>query len=121
MDFKTVNIYNSNIAVFEGNEIVINDTASALDLLSTLSYGYQCYSAVLKKENVCGDFFDLKTGLAGEILQKFVNYHFSVAIVGDFSNVSSKALRDFIFESNKGKTVFFAANAEDALKKLSQI
>jgi len=39
----------------------------------------------LNKSAICDDFFDLSTGLAGEILQKFVNYHVKIAIVGDFS------------------------------------
>ena len=65
------------------------------------------------------DFFDLKTRFAGEILQKFSNYDVKLAIVGDFSKYSSKSLRDFIYESNKGKLIFFADNLNTALMKLS--
>ena len=56
--------------------------------------------------------------MAGEILQKFSNYRMRLVIVGDFSALESKSLRDFIYESNKGKLVGFVSTAEEALHKL---
>jgi hypothetical protein len=44
-----------------------------------------------------------------------------VAIVGDFSVYTSKSLRDFIYESNKGKCIFFLNSEEQALEKLSGV
>ena len=41
-----------------------------------------------------------------------------VAIVGDFEIYSSKSLRDFIYESNRGSQVFFLSTEEAAVKKL---
>ncbi|MCI9429658.1 MAG: DUF4180 domain-containing protein [Lachnospiraceae bacterium] len=35
--------------------------------------------------------------MAGEILQNFTNYHFRIAIYGDYSQYTSKPLRDFIY------------------------
>lgn len=64
-------------------------------------------------------FFDLRSGLAGEVLQKVVNYRLRLAIVGDFSVYESKALRDFIFESNKGKTIAFVSTVDEAFKTLT--
>jgi hypothetical protein len=57
-------------------------------------------------------FLDLKTRLAGEMLQKFVNYGRQVAIVGDLSAAIavSGALRDFVRESNRGRSVWFVAD-----------
>ena len=54
-------------------------------------------------------FLDLKTRLAGEVLQKFVNYGLKVALVGDISAAvaRSEALRDFVRESNRGRSVWF--------------
>ncbi len=54
-------------------------------------------------------FFDLRTKLAGEILQKLVNYNLKCAIIGDISAHLSKsnALRDFVYESNQGAHVHF--------------
>jgi hypothetical protein len=65
-------------------------------------------------------FFDLKTKIAGEILQKFSNYRIGLAIVGDFSKYESKSMKDFIFESNKTKHVNFVEMLEDALNIFSK-
>jgi hypothetical protein len=64
------------------------------------------------------DFFDLKSGLAGEILQKFSNYRVKLALAGDFSEIRSKSLKDFIRECNRGKTIFFVNSINDALSRL---
>lgn len=73
---------------------------------------------IIHKENIAPEFFDLKTGLAGAILQKFVNYSIPLAIVGDFSNITSDALKAFIYESNRGKQIFFLESVEKAIQKL---
>jgi hypothetical protein len=55
------------------------------------------------------EFFRLRSGLAGEILQKAANYRLKFAVVGDVSEhaASSDALRDFIVECNRGREIFF--------------
>lgn len=73
----------------------------------------------LIKKIVADDFFVLSSGVAGEILQKFVNYQAKLAIFGDYSKYTSKPLKDFIFESNKGKNVFFVDDENQAIEKLS--
>jgi len=106
------------IAKVAGNEIVINELEDAVDLLGNSEYlGASCI--VLLKEQINPDFFNLKTGLAGDILQKFSNYKKRLAIVGDFSNISSKSLKDFIYESNKTRRINFIASMEEAEAILS--
>ncbi|GGE02273.1 DUF4180 domain-containing protein [Paenibacillus nasutitermitis] len=107
------------IAVISGSEMLITDVQSALDLIATVNYETGCNRIVLNKSAVCEDFFNLKTRLAGDVLQKFINYHIKIAIVGDFSGYSSENLKDFIFESNKGKDLFFLSDEKQALEKLS--
>lgn len=55
------------------------------------------------------DFFRLRTRVAGEIVQKFVNYRIQLAIIGDISvqSAESQALRDFVYESNQGEALWF--------------
>jgi len=64
-------------------------------------------------------FFDLRSGLAGEILQKFTTYRMKLVIIGDFSQYTSKSLQDFIYESNKGNHILFVSNEEEAVAKFS--
>jgi hypothetical protein len=110
---------NVDIAIVSSSEILITDVQSALDFIATLNFEAGCDCIILNKSAICEDFFNLKTRLAGEILQKFINYHIKIAIVGDFSVYSSKSLRDFIYESNKGKDLFFLSNEKQAVEKLS--
>ncbi|SHJ20092.1 protein of unknown function [Desulfosporosinus lacus DSM 15449] len=54
---------------------------------------------ILNKAAICEDFFDLSTKIAGDILQKFVNYDMKIAVLGDFYFYKSKSLKDFLFEN----------------------
>lgn len=101
------------------SEKVITDTQSALDLLATVNYETGANRIVINKENVEDTFFVLSTGLAGEILQKFVNYHAKVAIYGDYTKYTSKPLKDFIYESNRGNHIFFVPTKEEAIERLA--
>jgi hypothetical protein len=60
-------------------------------------------------------FFALHTGLAGEVMQKFTQYRMRLAVVGDISVqvANSKALRDLVFESNRGHHVWFVADLDE--------
>ena len=40
-----------------------------------------------------------------------------IAIVGDFSVYNSKSLKDFIFECNNGKDIFFLPDENQALER----
>ena len=108
-----------HFALVNGDEKVIVDTQSALDLLMTAKYEAETKDIVINKALVSDDFFMLSTGMAGEILQKLINYGGRIAFYGDFSRYTSKPLRDFIYESNNGRDVFFAATQEEAVAKLS--
>lgn len=100
--------------------IVIDDAQSALDMLMSAKYDFGTSNIVIDKKLVNEKFFVLSSGLAGEILQKFVNYHGRIAIYGDYSHYTSKPLKDFIYESNKGKDVFFTATIEEAVDMLTR-
>jgi hypothetical protein len=65
-------------------------------------------------------FLDLKSGLAGEVIQKFVNYGLRLAILGDISAAvaASAALHDFVYESNRGAHVWFVADMDALRAKL---
>ncbi len=86
----------------------------------TVKYETGAERIVIPKEVICENFFILSTGLAGEILQKFMNYHIKAAIYGDYSKYTSKPLKDFIYESNHGNDFFFVASQEEAIQKLTQ-
>lgn len=109
-----------DLAIVSSGETVIVDAQSALDLAMSVRYETGSANLVLDKKLICEEFFILSTGVAGEILQKFINYHVRAAIYGDYSHYTSKPLKDFIYESNHGRHFFFVATKEEAIQKLTQ-
>ncbi|MFE7114523.1 DUF4180 domain-containing protein [Streptomyces sp. NPDC057654] len=91
----------------------------ALDLIGNASYqGAQW--VVIPAERFDASFFQLSTRVAGDIVQKFVNYRVGLVVMGDISNYTedSSALRDFIRECNRGRQTWFVADAEELGERL---
>jgi hypothetical protein len=105
---------NLQIAELVSDDILIQTSDDGTQLLADLYYqGFDL--VVMRSEQLDPSFFDLKSGLAGEVLQKCSNWRIRLAIIGNFGNINSKSLRDFIFESNKGKLVNFVGSLGEAL------
>ena len=121
MKVKVMNENGIDVSVVNSDEVLIKDVQSALDLMMNVLYNNGCERVAINKEAICEEFFDLSTRLAGEILQKFVDYHIKIAVVGDFSKYTSTSLRDFIYESNNGRHVFFLTDEKQAVQKLSSV
>lgn len=119
MKTEVIKKNNAEVAVVNSDELLITDVQSALDLIMTVTYETGCSNIAVNREAVINDFFVLSTCLAGEILQKFINYGVRFAIYGDFSKYTSKPLRDFMYESNKGKDIYFQPTVSLAVAKLS--
>ena len=121
MNIELVKTEGPPVAVIDSDELIIKDAGSALDFVMSIQYENKTDRIALNKEAIAEDFFILSTGLAGEVLQKFINYHVKFAVYGDFSKYTSKPLKDFIYESNHGSNTFFADTREDAVSKLSLV
>ena len=118
MKIETHTVHQTKIAEVISDDVLVKTAEDGLDLLGTLYYeGFD--KIILHEKNITPDFFDLKNGIAGEILQKFSNYRVPLALVGDFSKYPGKSMRDFIFESNKTGHVNFVSAVAEALDKLS--
>ena len=121
MDIMKTEVNGVNIAIVNSDEVVIKDVQTALDLMATVQYEAECDRIGIYKSLLSEQFFDLKTRLAGEILQKFTNYQVKVAIIGDFSTYPSQSFKDFIYECNSGKAIFFLPTEQQAIEKLSML
>jgi len=112
------NINGISIAEVISEGVIIHETQDALDLMADC--GYQgARSIIIQEKNIIPEFFDLKTGIAGDILQRFSNYDVRLAIVGDFSRFKSKSLRDFVRESNRVGRINFVGSLQEAKDKLT--
>lgn len=118
MEIKTHHFNNAKIAEVISDGIIINSAQDGLDLLGNIYY-QDFDKVIIYEKNITPEFFDLKTKIAGDILQKFSNYRVRLAIVGDFSKYESKSIKDFIFGSNQTKHIHFVENIAEALEKLS--
>ncbi|KFF24295.1 DUF4180 domain-containing protein [Chryseobacterium vrystaatense] len=117
MEIISHDINTIKIAEITSDKIILQSVQDGLDLLGNMYYqGFD--KVIIYEKNITPDFFDLKTKIAGDILQKFSNYRVGLAIVGDFEKYQSKSIRDFIFESNKTKHINFTETLEDALTRL---
>lgn len=119
--FDIVEKNGAKVAVVRDKGTLITDGQSAVDFMSEVLEKTGCDRVIVDKCIVPEEFYDLSSGLAGSILQKFVNYRVKIAFVGDFSVYESKSLRDFIYESNKGGDVFFLPGQQEAIDKLSLV
>jgi hypothetical protein len=96
------------------------DGRGVSDLIGAL-FGSETNTVAIPVGRLGADFLDLRTGLAGEVLQKLVNYRYRVAILGDIIEAlaASKSLQDFVRESNRGATVWFVADLAALERKLA--
>jgi hypothetical protein len=118
MEIISHSIRDISIVEIQAKGLVIAKAGDGLNLLGNVYYpGFD--RMILYEKNITPDFFDLKNGMAGEILQKFSNYRMRLAIVGDFSAYQSKSIRDFMYESNQGRRINFVSTLEEAIKVLS--
>ena len=116
MNIKTIN----DVAIVNSDEIVIKDTQSAIDFIMSVKYETNCNKIALNKNAIIDNFFILSSRIAGEILEKFITYKTKFAIYGDYSKYTSKPLKDFIYESNNGKDIFFVPTEDEAVKMLNK-
>jgi len=119
MKINNIEIGGEPITEIISDSIELSSAQDAVDMMA------KCFPSgsrklIIHQKNICPEFFDLKTRVAGEILQKFINYYFKIAIVGDFSKYTSKTLKDFIYESNKHGEINFVESVEEARQKLTK-
>ena|SRR5689334_8283019 len=89
----------------------LHSERDAIDIVGA-ALSARCNFVVVPVERLDDAFFSLKTRIAGEIIQKFVNYELRLAIIGDIARhvEASTALRDFVLETNRGNQVWFLAD-----------
>ncbi|MEV3854671.1 DUF4180 domain-containing protein [Streptomyces sp. NPDC050095] len=105
-----------SVLVCSAHGPLLDSERAALDLIGDAGYRGATWVAVPAER--CGDdFFRLRTRIAGDVVQKFVNYRTGLAILGDIESrtATSTSLRDFVRESNRGRQLWFLPDA-DALE-----
>jgi Domain of unknown function (DUF4180) len=96
-------------------EFSVNDAevsaASDSSALISLAIEHQAALVILPASEVDGALFQLKTGVAGDLIQKFVNYRLRLAIIGDMATYAE--------QSNRGRTLWFFPTLADLHARLA--
>ena len=110
------------ILVFDDTFPIVRDASAGRDLVEA-ALNESATLVAVPAARLDDEFFRLRSGLAGEILQKMVNYRLKFAILGDVSAhvAASDALRDFVVECNRGGDIFFVDNIADLEQRLTAL
>lgn len=94
---------------------------AAADLVGDV-YSHAADWVVIPPERLGDDFFRLRTGVAGEFAQKFVNYRIGFIVLGDIARFTeaSPTLRDFVSESNAGRQLWFVRDRAELDERLGR-
>lgn len=98
---------------------LLGSEADAVNLLGEL-YGSEATWLAIPVSRLEPDFFHLSNRKLGLFVQKLINYRLKVAFIGDLGAEAARSapLRDFITESNRGTSVWFADTLEALLQRL---
>lgn len=110
-------IETTSIGEVVGDGVLMSGVDDALDIIGDCWHS-DVEAVVMRQENIAPEFFELRTRIAGEILQKFTQYGMRLAIVMDVDRVESGALQDFIRESNRSGNIAFVSSREEAKEVL---
>ena len=100
----------------------IRTARHATDAMSdAFSQSAQCLAIPIARLD--DDFFRLRTGVAGEIVPKFIGYGMYAAFIGDISQhiANSDSFRDFVREANRGNHFWFVASLDELSQRLARV
>ena len=89
------------------------------DIADALSASVENGGLILDEQELSKDFFDLRTGFAGEVLQKFVNYRARLAIVVADASVYGSRFSELVYEHRTHRSVRFFSSAQLARQWLA--
>jgi hypothetical protein len=98
----------------------VRDDRDAVDVIAQAHYEHHAHWVVLPVEHLPAEFFVLRTGRAGAIAQKFVDYRMNLAVVGDIEAhlAASTSFRDWVLETNRGRHLWFVPDLETFAARL---
>ena len=113
MDYRVVNKNNNKYIEFGSDLRKLSSENDVLDFIA-ICMENDVYKIVLHWKVLSENFFNLKTGLAGMALQKFINYHVKVAVILEDEENLNERFKEMILEANKGNHFRTFKSIEDA-------
>lgn len=117
---EVLDIAGRRVLMAGSDDPIIRNTRDVLDLLAR-AMGERAGMIAVPVDRLDPSFFQLRSGFAGELLQKLVNYRFKLAILGDISHYvrESAAFRDLVTECHRGNSVCFVADLTELSDRLA--
>jgi hypothetical protein len=120
-DFTKVEINGYTVARLAKTGDTISTSEQSSDLFGNAWFEHFEVIAI-PTVRLAEEFFSFSTGFAGEIVRKSVSYNLRLAILGDIEQyvTHSSSFNAFVEEANKGEHVWFLANYEALITKLTE-
>lgn len=118
-DNELTTIHGTPVLIVPEDGPPLDTLEAATEMVGDAAWG-QVELVVIPVARLTDDFFELKTGLAGDVTQKYVNYRLRLAIVGDIESrvAESVSLSAWVAESNRGRQLWFVPSLEDLADRL---
>jgi len=98
--------------------LIASDSGIAIrsfnDISDALAACFPAKGLILAESDLAPEFFDLRTGLAGELFQKFTNYKKRVAIVLPEPKVYGERFSELAFEHASHSMIRFVRSQDEA-------
>ena len=91
------------------------------DISAALKASVERGGLVLDEKDLSPDFFDLKTGLASQVLQKFVSYRTKLALIVRDPSIHGGRFGELVHEHRIHPTVRFFSSEQPARQWLAQM
>ena len=103
----------------EGRKIIVaSDSGISIRSFSDISDALgDCIGAhglILTESDLAPEFFDLRSGLAGELFQKFINYEKRVAIVLPDPEAYDERFSELAYEHRSHSMIRFFSSKDEA-------
>jgi Domain of unknown function (DUF4180) len=103
----------------EGRRILVaSDSGISIrsfsDISDALSACMGAQGLILTENDLAREFFDLRSGLAGEVFQKFINYKLRVAIVLPDPEAYGERFGELAYEHTTHSMIRFVRSTDEA-------
>ncbi|MEB5993419.1 DUF4180 domain-containing protein [Serratia ureilytica] len=119
MSYAVQQVYDLRLVVFaEAGPMLKSE--NDVSLFIAPAFEHEAGMIALPVSRLDAAFFQLRSGIAGAVLQKFINYRLRVALLGDITPwlAQSNALQDFVREANRGEQVWFLSSLAELNQRL---
>ena len=119
MPTNVIEIAGQRCLVFDATGPEFGDANSAREIVEE-ALGERASLIAVPVGRLGDAFFQLRTGVAGEMLQKAANYRLRFAVIGDVSAhvAASDAFRDLVVESERSESLYFAKDVQALTERL---